>query len=111
MDADTSPNRTRRSMDTLQIIIEPKRRSILRMVWDREESAGAIASAFDVTFGAISQHLGVLREAGLVTVRTDGNRRLYRANRDVLEPYRDMLETMWASALDELARAVEADET
>lgn len=98
-------------MDTLQIITEPKRRTILRMVWDGERSAGEIAGAFDVTFGAISQHLALLRQAGLVTVRREGNRRLYRANRDMLEPYRAMLETMWATALDDLARAVEAGQS
>ena len=79
-------------------------------MWDTERSAGDLAAQFDVTFGAISQHLGVLRDARLVDVRKDGNRRMYRANRDVLGPYEAMLETMWATMLDDLARAVEEDE-
>ncbi len=96
-------------MDTMQVIAEPRRRAILRLVWDRELAAGDIASRFEVTFGAVSQHLAVLRDAGLVTVRKDGNHRLYEANRDVLEPFRPMLEAMWAAKLDELASAVEIE--
>ena len=69
--------------------------------------ASKIASEFDVTFGAVSQHLRVLRDADLVTVRKDGNRRLYRAHRPVLEPYREILEPMWADTLSRLAEAIE----
>ena len=96
-------------MDALQIIGEPRRREILRLVWDRELSAGDIADRFEVTFGAVSQHLGVLRDAGFVTVRADGNRRYYRADREGLGPLAQALEAMWSSALGRLARAVEAD--
>jgi DNA-binding transcriptional ArsR family regulator len=97
-------------MDTLQVIAEPSRRRILGLVWDRELAAGEIARHFDVTFGAVSQHLGVLRTAGLVSVRKDGNRRLYRANPDALAPYKDVLEPMWAGTLRTLAAAIEAEE-
>ena len=55
-------------MDALQVIGEPRRREILRLVWDRERTAGDIAGQFDVTFGAVSQHLAVLRDAGFVDV-------------------------------------------
>lgn len=96
-------------MDALQVISEPRRREILRLVWDRELSSGDIAGRFDLTFGAISQHLGVLRGAGLVHVRRDGNRRLYLANREQLGPLALALEVMWASTLDRLAEAVELD--
>lgn len=96
-------------MDALQVIGEPRRREILRLVWDRELSAGEIAARFDVTFGAVSQHLGVLRDAGLVSVRAAGNRRYYRADPQRLGPLAQALEAMWASALDRLAAAVEAD--
>ena len=96
-------------MDALQVIGEPRRREILRLVWDRELSAGDIASQFDVTFGAVSQHLGVLREAGYVTVRSAGNHRFYRADRQALGPLAQALEAMWSDALDRLAAAVEAD--
>ena len=54
-------------MDTIQVIAEPRRREILSLIWDDELAAGDIADRFDVTFGAVSQHLRVLREAGLVT--------------------------------------------
>jgi DNA-binding transcriptional ArsR family regulator len=96
-------------MDALQIIGEPRRREILRLVWARELSSGEIAARFPVTFGAVSQHLGVLRDAGFVTVRVDGNRRFYRADRARLGPLARVLEAMWRTSLDGLASAVEAD--
>ena len=96
-------------MDALQVVSEPRRREILRLVWDRELSAGDIADQFDVTFGAISQHLAVLRGAGFVRARRDGNRRLYVADRDRLGPLAQALEAMWSEALDRLARAVELE--
>ncbi len=96
-------------VDALQIVSEPRRREILRLVWDRERTAGDIASQFDVTFGAVSQHLAVLRNAGFVRARRDGNRRLYRADRATLGPLATALEAMWSDALDRLALAVEAE--
>lgn len=97
-------------VDTLQIVAQPRRRAILGLIWDREMSAGDIAARFDVTFGAVSQHLAVLRDAGLVEVRKDGNRRWYRADRNALAEYRHVLEPMWAGMLHDLAEVVE-DET
>ena len=96
-------------MDALQVIGEPRRREILRLVWDGERTAGDIAAQFDVTFGAVSQHLSVLREAGFVNVRRAGNQRFYRTDRKTLGPLAQALESMWASSLDRLAAAVEAD--
>lgn len=81
----------------VRLVAEPHRREILRLIWNEERSAGHIASAFDVTFGAISQHLTILRRAGLVVVRKEGTRRFYRANRDALGPVAPMLEAMWAT--------------
>jgi DNA-binding transcriptional ArsR family regulator len=95
-------------MDALHVVAEPHRREILRMVWERELSSGEIASRFDVTFGAVSQHLGILRDAGFVRVRADGNRRFYLADRGSLGPLAQMLEAMWAATLDRLADAVES---
>jgi DNA-binding transcriptional ArsR family regulator len=97
-------------MDAIRALAEPRRRAILRLVWDRERSATDIASRFDVTFGAISQHLGVLRQAGLVVVRRDGTRRFYRADRDALRPFAAALEQMWSTQLDRLADLAEAAE-
>jgi DNA-binding transcriptional ArsR family regulator len=99
-------------VDALHAVAEPRRREILRLVWDAERSAGDVAAHFDVTFGAVSQHLAVLRKAGLVSVRKDGNRRLYRADRAALGPLAAWLESMGTSELDtlaELAEQVERD--
>jgi DNA-binding transcriptional ArsR family regulator len=97
-------------VDKVQIIAEPRRREILRLVWDGERSSSDIAAHFTVTFGAISQHLKVLREADLVLLRRDGTRRLYRANQRALAPYTAMLEQMWGRHLERLAELAEADE-
>jgi len=87
-------------MDPLQVVAEPNRRRILGLVWDRELSASEIADQFDSTFGAVSQHLTMLRDAQLVSVRKQGNRRFYRANREALE-------AMWRETLRGLARTIE----
>lgn len=96
-------------MDTIQLIAEPRRREILAMIWESEKASGEIADAFDVTFGAVSQHLALLREAGLVEVRRDGNRRFYSANRDRLAPYETILKEMWSESLRDLAAQIESD--
>ncbi len=97
-------------MDAVRVIAEPRRREILRLVWDAERPATEIAQHFDITFGAVSQHLSVLRKAGLVVVRRDGTRRFYRADRDALRPYTPLLRQMWADRLDQLADLAEAAE-
>ena len=87
----------------------PRRREILRLVWDRELSAGEIAAGFDVSWPAISQNLAVLRDAGLVVERREGNRRLYRADRAAAGPVAAVLEQMWREDLDRLRDAVRED--
>ena len=82
----------------------------MRLVGDGELAASEIAGHFDVTFSAVSQHLRVLEQAGFVAVRRDGRRRLYRAQREQLEPLLPFLEQLWAGHLDELAGLAEADE-
>jgi DNA-binding transcriptional ArsR family regulator len=94
----------------LKAIAEPRRRQILRLVWDDERSAGDIASHFAVSRPAISQHLGVLRAAGLVTSRRDGARRLYRADRDALAELQSSLEAFWSGSLAALKKEVESEE-
>ena len=96
-------------MDAVQVVSEPHRREILRLVWTDELAAGEIAARFDVTFGAISQHLGVLRDAGFVRMRRAGNQRFYRADRERLGPLGKALEAMWSDALDRLVEEVEAE--
>jgi DNA-binding transcriptional ArsR family regulator len=94
----------------LAAVAEPRRRDILRIVWDGEHAAGDIHRAIgDITFGAVSQHLRVLADAGLVSVRKDGRHRYYRARRAALGPLRRWLEQMWTTALDELATLAEAE--
>jgi DNA-binding transcriptional ArsR family regulator len=96
-------------MDALQVVAEPRRREILRLVWSRELTAGEIARRFDVSFPAVSQHLGVLRDAGFVSVRAEGRRRYYRAERKNLGPLRSTLERMWGASLDRLVATIEDD--
>jgi DNA-binding transcriptional ArsR family regulator len=97
-------------MDAVRAVAEPRQREILRLCWDRERTAGDIAGHFDVTFGAVSQHLAVLRESGLVAVRREGTRRYYRADRQVLGPLAVYLESLWADQLDTLATLAEQAE-
>jgi DNA-binding transcriptional ArsR family regulator len=101
-------------MDTagLAALASPRRREILRLLWDEERTAGAIREAMpDVTFGAVSLHLKVLLEAGLVACRSDRQFRLYRVRRDGLGPMAAMLETMWTDALWQLKLQAELEES
>src|SRR6266498_6118286 len=66
--------------DTLRALANPTRRAMLELVWDAERSSSEIAEAVGATRPATSQHLKVLRDAGLVHVRADGNQRLYRVD-------------------------------
>jgi DNA-binding transcriptional ArsR family regulator len=97
-------------MDTaLKAIADPKRREILRLVWSSEMPATDIASHFqDVTRSAISQHLGVLRQANLIRERRAGNRRLYVANVEEMARLRTFLDQYWSGGLDRLKTAAEA---
>ena len=91
----------------LKALAEPRRRAILRLVRDGELSSGEIASQFDVTGPAISQHLGVLKEAGLVQERRAGTRRLYRVRPEGMAEVRRFVEDFWDSGLDRLRDAAE----
>jgi DNA-binding transcriptional ArsR family regulator len=97
-------------VDAITVIAAPRRREILHLIWDRELSAGEIAAALPVTFGAISQHLSVLRDAGMVDVRQEGTYRYYRADRQRIGPLAAVLEAYWTDALDRLAAEAEAEE-
>ncbi len=92
----------------LQAIAEPRRRAILQLVSSQELPAGAIASHFAVTRPAISQHLRVLEDAGLVSVRREGTRRLYRARPEGLEELRAFFEQLWDDSLTRLKESIEA---
>jgi DNA-binding transcriptional ArsR family regulator len=93
----------------LDAIASPRRRAILRLVWDRELSAGEIAAHFDISWPAISQNLRVLRTAGLVTHRRAGLHRLYQADQTTAAPLEPVLRAMWAADLEQLRHVVERD--
>ena len=92
----------------LRAIAEPHRREILRLVWTDELAAGEIASRFEVTRPAVSQHLRVLKEAGLVSERRDGTRRLYRARPEAIGELRAFLDEFWTGGLERLRDVAEA---
>ena len=94
----------------LKAIAEPRRRQILALVRDEELSAGEIAGHFDVTRPAISQHLNVLKEAGLVNERRNGTRRLYSARPEGLVEVKAFLDGFWDQRLAALKREAEREE-
>ena len=93
--------------DVLDAISSPRRREILRLVWEHELSAGDIAARFDVSWPAISQNLAVLRKAGLVSERREANRRFYLADPQALGSLRTVLQEMWVQDLDRLRQVME----
>jgi DNA-binding transcriptional ArsR family regulator len=94
----------------LRAIAAPHRRQILALVRDEELAAGEIAAHFDVTRPAVSQHLNVLKEAGLVSERRNGTRRLYRARPEGLAELKAFLEGFWDDRLGALKREAEKEE-
>jgi DNA-binding transcriptional ArsR family regulator len=95
----------------LKALAEPRRREILKLIWSRELPATEIAEQFsDVTRSAISQHVGVLREAELIIERRDGVRRLYRANHSQMDRLRRFLEEYWDDSLERLRQLAETAE-
>ena len=93
----------------LEVVAEPTRRQILDLLRD-ERPVGELVESLSISQPAVSKHLKVLRDAGLVDVRTDAQRRLYRVRpeplREIdewLRPYR----AMWSDALDKLERHLE----
>ena len=96
----------------LAALASPRRREILRLVWDHELSAGEIYRAMpDVTFGAVSLQLRSLLATGLVEARAESRHRLYRARRETLGPLGEMLERMWDDKLWSLKLAAELEES
>lgn len=92
-------------MTVFEAIADPTRRHIVELVATRELPAGDIAAAFEVSRPAISRHLRVLREAGVLASRGDGQRRLYRlepAALDELDRWIDRTRRFWAERLNDL---------
>ncbi len=95
----------------LKALAEPRRQQIVCLVLDQELAAGVIhRSLGEVTFGAVSQHLKILTEAGALGMRRAGRNRYYRADRRTIAPFRKHLEAQWGSALQRLKRLAEAAE-
>jgi len=91
----------------LRALSDGTRRQILSLVWEKERPAGEIAANFSLTRPAVSQHLTVLLETSLISVRRQGTRRLYHANRDVIEALRTELDAFWGGRIGELKTAAE----
>ncbi|HEX9351658.1 MAG TPA: metalloregulator ArsR/SmtB family transcription factor [Gaiellaceae bacterium] len=97
-------------MDAATAIADPIRRRVLELVRDDEFPAGVLAAEFDVSRPAVSRHLRVLREAGLLVERRAGRQRLYRANLEPLAELRSWLDAYWAGRLGELRDLAEKEE-
>ena len=97
--------------EALRAVADPTRRAILRLVRDSELPAGEIAEHFpSMSRPAVSQHLKVLADSGLVEVRPDGNRRLYRWRREGLRDATTFFDEMWSAGLARLKAAAEREE-
>ena len=94
----------------LAALAEPRRRAILGLVRDEPRSVNEIAAHFEITQQAVSQHLQVLKDAGLVAVRPVGQRRLYAVRVEGLESVREFLAELWPKSLEELKREVESSQ-
>jgi DNA-binding transcriptional ArsR family regulator len=94
----------------IRALAEPRRRRILELVKDGELTAGEIAAAFEVTRPAVSQHLTVLKHAGLLAERREGTKRLYRARPEGLADVREFIEAFWDGRLERLRLAAELEE-
>jgi DNA-binding transcriptional ArsR family regulator len=97
-------------VEPLQVIAAPRRLRILELVWDRERSAGNIAAQFEVSWSAISQHLRVLKEAGFIVERREGNSRIYRADQAALGSLRSAVEDHWRRSLSRVKDLAEAEQ-
>ena len=93
----------------LQALADPTRRALLRRSWGREVAAGRLAEGFAMSRPAVSQHLRVLREAGLVTVRRSGTSRLYSARPEALRDIVAFFDELWDQSLPRLKAAAEAE--
>jgi DNA-binding transcriptional ArsR family regulator len=97
-------------MDAAAAIADPIRRRVLELVRDEERAAGELAAQFPVSRPAVSRHLRVLRETGLVTERRVGKQRLYRANLEPLAELRAWLDDYWVGRLRSLRTLAEKED-
>ncbi len=100
-------------MQSIPAIADPTRRRIIELLAVRERTAGELVREFDLSAPAISQHLTVLREAGLVTTRAEGQSRIQALNPDGLDDLEAWLQktrSIWSSRLDALERELRAED-
>lgn len=93
--------------DAIRALAHPGRRAMLRLVWDDERPATDLADAAGLSPSAASQHLKLLRDTGLIGVRVDGSRRLYRADLTRVAEVAAFLDDFWATPLDRLRAAAQ----
>ena len=93
---------------TLQAISHGGRRAMLRLAWDAERTSSELAEAAGLSRSAASQHLKILRDAGLVHVRVDANRRLYQVDPERLATLRAFLDDFWGDHLSNLKQTAES---
>jgi DNA-binding transcriptional ArsR family regulator len=100
-------------MDSLAALADPTRRRIVEMIAERERTAGEIVAQFDLSAPAISQHLKVLREAGLIRSRVDGQKRIQSLNPEAfteLDHWLERTRAFWSRSLDALERELRAED-
>jgi DNA-binding transcriptional ArsR family regulator len=93
--------------DAIRALAHPGRRAMLRLVWDEERPATELADAAGLSPSAASQHLKLLRDTGLITVRVEATRRLYRADLARVAEVASFLDDFWATPLERLRAAAE----
>jgi DNA-binding transcriptional ArsR family regulator len=93
--------------ESIRAFAHPGRRTMLRLVWDAERPSSDLAEAAGLSRSAASQHLRLLRDSGLVTVRVDGNRRLYRADLERVAEVASFLDEFWSTPLARLKATAE----
>ena len=94
----------------LTALSDPTRRLVFERILGAPRPVAAIAEGWPVSRPAVSQHLKVLKEAGLITERRDGTRRFYMANPQALGELRAAIEAMWHEALDGMAAAIDREQ-
>jgi len=97
--------------DGLGLLGDPTRRAIFELLARRPSTVGELASQLPITRSAVSQHLRVLKDGGLVVSRAEGTRRIYRLNPDGVTALRAYLDRVWAEALTAFGKAAQADRT
>jgi DNA-binding transcriptional ArsR family regulator len=100
-----------RLQGALKALADPQRVAILRLVHAEELPAGEIATHFQTTRQAVSQHLRLLTDSGLLELRREGTKRLYRVRKEAFAEIRGFLEVFWDDGLASLKRRVEKDES